>query len=272
MSVESSLGAARLYGIIDLAYVSAGQAVPVLTEMIDGGIDIVQLRAKNVVVADGPSAISAAEADVSSASTANVARERRRPRAAPMNSVGDRNAAAPLDRPHATLQNPAFSLIEELAHRLHAVSRPAGVPLIINDHPEIAAAVGCEGVHVGQDDAPIASARAVIGPGRIVGKSTHSLVQAEAAVAEGADYIGFGPLFPTPTKAGRPGIGLDDIAEVHRRVSVPIFCIGGVKIENLPAIVRAGARRVVIVSGILQAAGIAAYVREAKALLDANDK
>ena len=101
----------------------------------------------------------------------------------------------------------------------------------------------------------------------LIGKSTHSVEQAIAAAEEGADYIGFGPLFPTPTKAGRPAIGLGEIARVHDVVRVPIFCIGGVKLENLDAVIAAGARRVVIVSGILQARDVVAYCREVRAML-----
>ncbi len=166
--------------------------------------------------------------------------------------------------------------IEELANRILPVTQGAGVPLIINDRPELVPSVGADGAHVGQDDFPVADARwragrALAGeaPKPIIGKSTHSLAQAVAAAEEGADYIGFGPLYPTPTKAGRPAIGLGDIARVHELVRVPIFCIGGVKLENLDAVLAAGAQRVVIVSGILQAADIAAYCRKVKARLDA---
>ena len=166
--------------------------------------------------------------------------------------------------------------IEEMANRVAPILRDAGVPFIINDHPALVPSVGADGAHVGQDDFSVADARWRAGralegevPLPIIGKSTHSVEQAVAAAAEGADYIGFGPLFPTPTKAGRPAIGLADIARVHGLVSVPIFCIGGVKLENLDAVIAAGARRVVIVSGILQASDIAAYCREAKARLDA---
>jgi thiamine-phosphate pyrophosphorylase len=166
--------------------------------------------------------------------------------------------------------------IEELANRLAPILQDAGVPFIINDHPELVPSVGADGAHVGQDDFSVADARwragrALAGevPPPIIGKSTHSVEQAVAAVEEGADYIGFGPLFPTPTKAGRPAIGLVDIARVHELVKIPVFCIGGVKLENLDAVIEAGARRVVIVSGILQAADIAGYCRAAKARLDA---
>jgi thiamine-phosphate pyrophosphorylase len=157
--------------------------------------------------------------------------------------------------------------IEELALAVHSVTREAGVPLILNDFAEVAAAVGCEGVHVGQDDAGVARARAVVGPGKIVGKSTHSVAQAVAAHVEGADYIGFGPLYATPTKPGRPAIGLADIEEVHRLVPIPIFCIGGIKRSNLEEICSAGARRVVIVSEMLIAADRSLYASEVVARL-----
>ena len=200
------IGTARFYGIIDLGYVSPSAVAGVASRMIEGGVDVLQLRAKK---------------------------------------LGERE-------------------IEELAREIHAVSKPAGVPLVINDYPRIAAAVGAEGVHVGQDDRTVAEARAQAGGGCFVGKSTHSVDQALAAVDEGADYIGFGPLFATPTKPDYKPIGTEDIRRVHELVKIPIFCIGGIKAENLSSVLAAGARRVVIVSGILQAPDIAGYVRAAK--------
>jgi len=113
----------------------------------------------------------------------------------------------------------------------------------------------------------IVVAREKAGRDMVVGKSTHSLVQARAAAHEGADYIGFGPLYATPTKPDYQPIGLGDIAQVHADVTVPIFCIGGIKLENLPDVLAAGARRVVIVSGLLQASDIVKYAREAKRAL-----
>jgi thiamine-phosphate pyrophosphorylase len=103
-----------------------------------------------------------------------------------------------------------------------------------------------------------------MGPGKLIGRSTHSLAQARAALAEGFDYIGFGPLFPTPTKAGRPGIGLQDIAAMEREVGsrIPAFCIGGIKRSNLAEVLAAGARRVVIVSDLLTAPDITGATRE----------
>lgn len=164
--------------------------------------------------------------------------------------------------------------VEEFGNRIQPIAAAAGVPLIINDHPALVPSIGADGAHVGQDDFTVADARWRAGrsltpdtPLPLIGKSTHHPDQAVAAAAEGADYIGFGPLFPTPTKAGRPAIGLDDLRRVHELVQIPIFCIGGIKRENLEAVIAAGARRVVIVSGILQAADIAGYCREVKAML-----
>lgn len=164
--------------------------------------------------------------------------------------------------------------VEEFANRIQPIVASAHVPFIINDFPELVPSVGADGSHVGQDDLPVEEARwragrALAGevPLPIIGKSTHSVEQAVAAAESGADYIGFGPLHPTPTKAGRPAIGLGDIARVHELVKIPIFCIGGIKLENLESAVAAGARRVVIVSGLLQAADIPAYCRAVKDIL-----
>ncbi len=158
--------------------------------------------------------------------------------------------------------------IEKLARAMLPVTHAAGVPLVINDHLDVAAAVGSDGVHIGQGDGTVAAARAVVGTDCFVGKSTHSLAQAAAAQEEGADYIGFGPLYATGTKPDYVPIGLSDISEAHRRVSVPIFCIGGVSEARLPEILAAGATRVVIVSAFLQAADVSEAVRRVKRIID----
>ncbi len=158
-----------------------------------------------------------------------------------------------------------------LAQRVRPLTADAGVPLVINDHPFLVERANADGAHIGQDDGPLAAARAKAGPGALIGRSTHSVEQALAARDEGADYLGFGPLFATPTKPDYAPIGLDDIARVHAEITDrPIFCIGGVKLANLPRIIAAGARRVVIVSGILQAADVTAYTRAAADLLRAT--
>ncbi len=207
---------ALLYGILDLGYVAAADLERVAGEMLEGGVDLLQLRAKN-----------ASEVEV-----------------------------------------------EALAVRIAPLCESAGVPLIINDFPQLVPSVGAQGSHVGQDDFTVADARWRAGrslagevPPPIIGKSTHSFAQAIAAEVEGADYIGFGPLFATPTKPGRPAIGLEEIRRVHAAVALPIFCIGGIKLENLETVIAAGARRVVIVSGLLRASSIADYARRARALL-----
>lgn len=199
-----NLHSIKLYGILDLAYVSADQAGDVTARMLDGGVGILQLRAK-------------------SWSEAAIAR---------------------------------------LAEKIQPICAAAGVPFILNDFPQLVPKVGADGAHVGQDDLCVAEARQLTGPGKLIGKSTHSLMQAAVAQAEAPDYLGFGPLFATQTKPDYVPIGIEDIAEVHRRVSLPIFCIGGIKLENLPRVVAAGAKRVVIVSGILQAEDISGYCRE----------
>jgi thiamine-phosphate pyrophosphorylase len=159
--------------------------------------------------------------------------------------------------------------IRDVAKELFPICRAAGVPFIINDYPELAAELDADGVHIGQDDGPLAAAREIIGSGKIIGRSTHSLAQARAALDEGFDYIGFGPLFPTPTKLGRPGIGLADISAMQRDVGskIPAFCIGGIKRANLPEVIAAGARRVVIVSDLLAADDVESATREVREII-----
>lgn len=161
--------------------------------------------------------------------------------------------------------------VEEVGRALLPICREAGIPFVLNDDPELAAELDADGVHIGQDDGSLSGARAVVGEGKLIGRSTHSLEQARAALAEGFDYIGFGPLFPTPTKQGRPGIGTADIRTMEREVgsTIPAFCIGGIKRDNLGEVLAAGARRVVIVSDLLTASDIAGATAEVKAALPA---
>ena len=160
--------------------------------------------------------------------------------------------------------------IVDLTREVYSITSQNLIPLIVNDHAEVAREVAVQGVHVGQDDDPIAVARDKAGRPILVGKSTHSLEQARAAQAEGADYIGFGPLFATPTKPDYKPIGLADIKQVHTDVTLPIFCIGGINIDNLREVIAAGARRVAIVSGLLKAPDIVKYARDAKQLLNSS--
>ncbi len=159
--------------------------------------------------------------------------------------------------------------IRDVAKEIFPICRATGVPFIINDYPELAAELDADGVHIGQDDGPLATAREVVGSGKIIGRSTHSLAQARAALDEGFDYIGFGPLFPTPTKLGRPGIGLADISVMQSDVGskIPAFCIGGIKRANLPEVLAAGTRRVVIVSDLLTADDVESATMEAHEII-----
>jgi thiamine-phosphate pyrophosphorylase len=163
-------------------------------------------------------------------------------------------------------QQPLEQLVD-LARNVHKVTSRSSIPLVVNDRAEVARQVPVEGVHVGQDDDSVALAREKAGRDVLVGKSTHTLEQAQAAQREGADYIGFGPLFTTLTKPDYKPIGLGDIRQLHVDVTLPIFCIGGIKIDNLAQVIAAGARRVAIVSGLLKAPDIAEYACMCKRLL-----
>ncbi len=158
------------------------------------------------------------------------------------------------------------------AERLLALTRPARIPLIINDHPAVAAQVGADGVHLGQDDLPLAEARKLLPPGAILGKSTHSLAQAIAAEKEGADYIGVGPIFATPTKPAYSQVGLSLIGQVRASVRVPFVCIGGIDAENLKDVLAAGGRCVAVVRAVSGAGDPTAAAAALKAQLDAAAK
>jgi len=143
--------------------------------------------------------------------------------------------------------------ILSMAREISPLCRAAGIPFILNDHPALVREAGANGAHVGQDDMTVAEARKLAGSDALIGKSTHSLEQAQASLAENPDYIGFGPLFPTPTKPDYTPIGTSDLGAVHQLIPFPIFCIGGITRKNLAQVVAYGARRAVIVSDLLLA-------------------
>jgi len=205
----TSLHECRLYGIIDLGYVERRDAARIVEQMIEGGVDLIQLRAKEKSISE----------------------------------------------------------LMELSAELHELTVKSFTPLIVNDHAEIARQVPVEGVHVGQNDDSIEIVRQKAAREILVGKSTHSLEQARAAQREGADYIGFGPIFATPTKPDYPAIGLKNIRRVHAEVNLPIFCIGGINIDNLQNMIDSGAKRVVMVSALLKAHNIVDYARCATDML-----
>src|SRR5215475_4187889 len=163
----SALSECRLYGIIDLGYVERRDSASIVEQMIEGGVDLIQLRGKNRSLEE----------------------------------------------------------LMELSFELHELTAKSSTPLIVNDHAEVARSAPVEGVHVGQDDDPIEIVRRSVARDILVGKSTHSLAQAHAAQGDGADYIGFGPIFATPTKPDYAPIGLGNLRRVHLDASIPIFCI-----------------------------------------------
>jgi thiamine-phosphate pyrophosphorylase len=144
----------------------------------------------------------------------------------------------------------------------------AGALLILNDRPDLVAAAGADGCHVGQDDMDVAAARALAGPGALVGRSTHS--PADIAAAGDADYIGVGPVHATPTKPGRPAVGLELVRHAAAHAPVPFFAIGGIDATNVGAVVDAGARRIAVVRAIAAAADPRAAAAALRAALDAE--
>src|SRR3954452_5254407 len=139
---------------------------------------------------------------------------------------------------------------------------------ILNDRPDLVAACGADGVHVGQDDETPAAARAAVGPDRIVGRSTHAPPQAAAADADpDVDYLAVGPVHATPTKPGRPAAGLQYVAWAATNVTTPWFAIGGIDAANVGEIAARGATRVVVVRAITEADDPEAAARALKAAL-----
>jgi thiamine-phosphate pyrophosphorylase len=197
---------ARFYAIVDTGYVTLERLEWVTEKLVEGGVDLIQLRAKKLEV----------------------------------------------------------TRIAEVGRAMRKIIPADGPLFILNDHPTLAGEIGADGIHVGQDDLPVADARAQAGAHLLVGKSTHSLDQAINAEREGADYIGVGPIFATPTKPDYVPVGPGLIAQVRERVRVPQFCIGGINEATLPGVLEAGARRVVMVSALLQSADIPAYCRRVR--------
>jgi thiamine-phosphate pyrophosphorylase len=134
-----------------------------------------------------------------------------------------------------------------------------GALFILNDRPDIAAAVRADGVHVGQDDMPVAEARKIVGPDMLVGLSTHAPSEIDAAVAAApdgspyVDYIGVGPVHATPTKLGRPPVGPELVSYASAHAHVPFFAIGGVDSDNIVSVLDAGASRVCVLRAISEA-------------------
>lgn len=136
--------------------------------------------------------------------------------------------------------------LRQLCHRYGAL-------FIMNDRVDLAIAVDADGVHLGQQDIPFALARQLLGPHKIIGRSTTNPEEMERALAEGADYIGVGPVFPTPTKPNKPAAGFDYVTYAARQSPLPWFAIGGIDMSNINEVLAAGAERVAVVRAIMEA-------------------
>ncbi|MDR1303713.1 MAG: thiamine phosphate synthase [Verrucomicrobiales bacterium] len=195
---------AKLYAILDTGYAKPADWPGLAQKLIAGGVEILQIRAKQ---------------------------------------------SSPED-------------IAGWTRELLSVSAPAGVLLIVNDYPEIARRAGANGCHVGQNDRSVAEVRKIVGARALIGKSTHSLPQALAAQQEGADYIGFGPIYATPTKPDYQPIGDRDLRRLTQEIHIPYFCIGGIKLAQIADLKAQGVARVVIVSALLQSDQPTRYAQE----------
>ncbi|MBX9743561.1 MAG: thiamine phosphate synthase [Chthoniobacterales bacterium] len=193
--MANPLASAYLYGILDTSYLEPCAMSAMAQKLLQGGVDLLQLRAKN-------------------------------------NSEAE---------------------IISMAASILPWTRAAGVPFILNDYPHLIPITGADGAHIGQKDMSVAQARRLAGTKALIGLSTHSLEQVKEACLQNPDYIGFGPLFETPTKPTYQSIGLESICSAQEIATFPVFCIGGINLKTLPSVFRAGARRVVVVSGLLKA-------------------
>jgi thiamine-phosphate pyrophosphorylase len=168
-----------------------------------------------------------------------------------------------------------------VANASRALCERLGVLLIVNDRPLVAREAGADGVHVGQEDMPVSEVREVVGPDMLIGLSTHTPEEIDAANAAAAvplpasevpiiDYIGVGPVHETPTKPGRPAVGLELIRYAAAHATMPFFAIGGLSAENLAEALDAGARRAVVLRAVADAEDPQRAARSLRDLLDAR--
>ncbi len=157
-------------------------------------------------------------------------------------------------------KNTSDDIFLAMAAELRELTDETGKLLIINDRPDIAALVGADGIHLGQDDLPINEARRLLRPGAIIGRSTHSIQEARAAINEGADYIAVGPMYATTTK-DRPPVGPELLAEAVGEISLPIVAVGGITSKNVSELVAKGAKCVAVCADICAAEDVKAAAR-----------
>jgi len=155
--------------------------------------------------------------------------------------------------------------VVEAGRRMRALCHDRGALFVLNDRPDLAVACDADGVHVGQEDTLVAEARAVVGEHRLIGLSTHSREQLSASA--GADYVSVGPVWATPTKEGRPAVGLELVSFAAGNSAVPFFAIGGIDQVNVAEVVAAGARRIAVVRAIRDAADPESVARTLRSAL-----
>jgi thiamine-phosphate pyrophosphorylase len=156
------------------------------------------------------------------------------------------------------------------ANAARALCERLGALLIVNDRPLVAREVRADGAHVGQDDMPVAEVRDLVGPDMLIGLSTHAPAEIDAVDAGLVDYIGVGPIHETPTKPGRPAVGLELVRYATAHASVPFFAIGGIDAANAGDVIDAGARRLCVLRAIASAEDPTHAARELRELLDAH--
>ncbi len=156
------------------------------------------------------------------------------------------------------------------ARIVHSVCARHQVPFILNDRPDLVAAIGADGVHVGQDDTPVPETRALVGDGALVGLSTHAGSELGVAIDQGfpVDYVSAGPVHATPTKPGRPGTGLDYLREAVSRSPWPVWITGGVDPDTVGEMIGAGARHFVVVRWLADAADPGGHARQLRQVID----
>jgi thiamine-phosphate pyrophosphorylase len=197
----------RLYGFIDTGYLRGRDPAELTRQLVAGGVDLIQVRAKEL------------------------------------------------------------SSAQRVALATTVVRAAGSVPVIVNDDVDAAIAAGAGGVHLGQEDWAAGADKTRLTKLQMVGISTHSLEQAVQAERDGADYIGVGPVFATGTKPLVKPVRLELVRQVAGRVQTPLFAIGGITLDNLDAVLAAGATRVAVVSAILAAPDVAAAARQFRARL-----
>lgn len=162
------------------------------------------------------------------------------------------------------LKNKTVNEILTIGSKIKKITKIFNVILIINDRADICLQLDADGVHLGQDDGPIALAKKILSNKKIIGRSCHSLKQALQAQKEGADYISCGPIFSTPTKPDYKPVGLNLISKYEEYVKIPYVAIGGIDLSNVDEVLKAGARRIAVVRAIQNSKDVATTVKELK--------